>query len=345
MSQTITLLRGDGIGPEVADATLRVLDAVGADLEYEEHAVGQEAIDRGDEPLPQKVLDSIERNHHCLKGPVTTPIGRGFRSINVALRKELTLYANVRPVRTIPGLPTKFPGVDLVIIRENTEGLYSGIEHEVVPGVVESLKIISEKASTRVARFAFDYARRNGRRRITAVHKANIMKLADGLFLDCFRRVAEDHDDIEADDRIIDNMCMQLVMYPERYDMLLLENLYGDIVSDLGAGLVGGLGVVPGANIGDTAAVFEAVHGSAPDIAGQGVANPLALMRTSVLMLRHMERRDAAERLAGALRHVVVEQEIRTRDLGGQASTAEFTDAVVRALEAGDLAEDRLGES
>ncbi|MEM9558244.1 MAG: isocitrate/isopropylmalate dehydrogenase family protein [Acidobacteriota bacterium] len=339
MTRTVTLLPGDGIGPEVTHATLRVLDAVGADFTWDRQMVGLEAVEQGEEPLPDRVLESIRANAYCLKGPVTTPIGRGFRSINVALRKELVLYANLRPVKAIPGLPTKFPDVDLVIVRENTEGLYSGLEHQVVPGVVESLKIISEKASTRVARFALDYARKNGRGRVTAVHKANIMKLSDGLFLDCFRAVAEGYEDIETDDRIIDNMCMQLVMYPERYDMLLLENLYGDIVSDLAAGLVGGLGVVPGANIGDECAVFEAVHGSAPDIAGQGIANPLALMRSAILMLRHMERRDLSEHLARALRHVVVEMGVRTRDIGGDADTATFTDTVVRVIESGDLAD------
>ena len=337
MTTQVTLIPGDGIGPEVTRAAVAVVEAAGADIEWEPHVVGAEALEQGDEPLPERVLDSIRRNKVCLKGPVTTPVGRGFRSINVQLRQALELYANVRPVRAIKGLEGKFPGVDLVIIRENTEGLYSGIEHQVVPGVVESLKIITEKASTRVARFAFEYAVARGRKRITAVHKANIMKLSDGLFLECFRNVARDYPQIEADDRIIDAMCMNLVMWPERYDMLLLENLYGDIVSDLGAGLVGGLGVVQGANIGDGIAVFEAVHGSAPDIAGQGIANPLALMRSAVSMLRYMGRTDeamasAGERLAEALRDVVVHQAIRTRDLGGTANTREFTGAVVRSL-------------
>ena len=334
MSTTLTLLPGDGIGPEVVSATVRVLDALGCDFEWESYIVGAEAVAQDMEPLPDQVLESIRRTRVCLKGPVTTPVGHGFRSINVMLRQELELYANLRPAKSIPGRDQKFPGVDLVIVRENTEGLYSGIEHQVVPGVVESLKIISEKASTRVSKFAFDYAEKNGRKRITAVHKANIMKLSDGLFLDCFRREAEHHPTIEADDRIIDNMCMQLVMFPERYDMLLLENLYGDIVSDLAAGLVGGLGVVAGANIGDREAVFEAVHGSAPDIAGRGVANPMALMRSAVLMLRHLEDADRADRLARALRHVVVDQRVTTRDLGGEAGTSEFTEAVVRAIEA-----------
>ncbi|MEM1179955.1 MAG: isocitrate dehydrogenase (NAD(+)) [Acidobacteriota bacterium] len=333
MARVLTLLPGDGIGPEVTAATVRVLDAVGASFEWESYVVGAAAVEQNMEPLPERVLESIRRNRVCLKGPVTTPIGKGFRSINVMLRQELELYANLRPAKSIPGMDHKFKDVDLVIVRENTEGLYSGIEHQVVPGVVESLKIISRKASTRVAKFAFDYAQRNGRERITAVHKANIMKLSDGLFLECFREVSEDFPKVTADDRIIDNMCMQLVVHPQRYDMLLLENLYGDIVSDLAAGLVGGLGVVAGANIGDTEAVFEAVHGSAPDIAGQGIANPMALMRSAILMLRHLDMRDEADRLGRALRHVVVTEEIRTRDLGGSASTSEFTEAVVRAIE------------
>lgn len=336
MSTTLTLLPGDGIGPEVTAATVRVLEAVGTDFEWESHVVGAEAVQQGDEPLPARVVDSIRRNKVCLKGPVTTPVGKGFRSINVQLRQALELYANLRPTKSIPGLDARFKDVDLVVVRENTEGLYSGIEHQVVPGVVESLKIITEKASTRVAEFAFEYARANGRKRITAVHKANIMKLSDGLFLECFRRVAERYPEIEADDRIIDAMCMNLVIRPEAFDVLLLENLYGDIVSDLCSGLVGGLGVSPGANIGRTEAVFEAVHGSAPDIAGRGVANPMALMRSAVLMLRHLKLEAEAERLASALRQVVVHDKVRTRDLGGTVGTHEFTEAVVRAIESGD---------
>lgn len=335
MTQTITLIPGDGIGPEVSEATRRVLDAADSGLDYDVQTAGTEALARHGDPLPREVLDSIRRTRVALKGPVTTPVGKGFQSVNVRLRQELGLYANVRPVRTLPAVPARFEGVDLVVVRENTEGLYSGLEHEVVPGVVESLKIITEKASLRIARYAFEHARRHDRRRITAVHKANIMKKSDGLFLECFRRVAEEYPDIEADDRIIDNMCMQLVMYPEKYDMLLLENLYGDIVSDLGAGLVGGLGVVAGANIGETAAVFEAVHGSAPDIAGQNKANPLALMRSAILMLESIDKADAANRIRKALRYVVVERGVRTTDLGGEATTSGFADAVVEALEAG----------
>ena len=336
MTQTITLLPGDGIGPEVTAATVRVLEALDVGFEWESFVVGAEALERDGSTLPEAVLESIRRNRVCLKGPVTTPIGKGFKSINVELRQRLELYANLRPVRSIPGLHTRFEDVDLVVVRENTEGLYSGIEHQVVPGVVESLKIITEKASTRVAEFAFRYARDRGRKRVTAVHKANIMKLSDGLFLDCFRRVAEKYPDIEADDRIIDAMCMQLVMHPENYDMLLMENLYGDIVSDLCSGLVGGLGVAPGANIGVEAAVFEAVHGSAPDIAGRGVANPVALMRSAVLMLDHLGLKEERQRLASALRRVVVVDQVRTRDLGGTAGTHEFTEAVVRAIRSGE---------
>jgi isocitrate dehydrogenase (NAD+) len=335
MTATVTLLPGDGIGPEVTSATVRVLEAAGADLTFERNAAGTEALARFGDPLPDEVVESIRRNGVALKGPVTTPVGKGFQSINVRLRHKLDLYANLRPARTLESIPSRYEGVDLVVVRENTEGLYRGLEHEVVPGVVESLKVVTEKASIRIARFAFDHARANGRKRVTAVHKANIMKLSDGLFLDCFRRVAADYPDIEADDRIIDNLCMQLVVRPEQFDVLVLENLYGDIVSDLAAGLVGGLGVVPGANHGDGVAVFEAVHGSAPDIAGRNLANPLALMRSAILMLRHLGQDHAAERIRAALRQVIVERRIRTRDLGGEAGTSEFTDAVVEEIDRG----------
>ena len=332
---TITLIPGDGIGPEVSNATVRVLDAAGAELEWESHIAGKEAVEKYGNPLPPEVLDSIKRNRVALKGPVTTQVGGGFKSINVQLRQELELYANLRPSRSLPSIPSRFEGVDIVVVRENTEDLYSGLEHVVVPGVVESLKIITEKASLRIARFAYDYARRHGRKRVTAVHKANIMKLSDGLFLDCVRRVATEYPEIKSDDKIVDNMCMQLVMRPEEWDVLLLENLYGDIVSDLCAGLVGGLGVVPGANIGLEAAVFEAVHGSAPDIAGKDLANPLALIRSAIMMLYHLGKDEVAERVRRALRHVVVTEKIRTRDLEGEATTSQFTDAIVRALESG----------
>ena len=330
-----TLIPGDGIGPEVAEATVRILEAAGAEIEWEPHLAGTAAVEACGEPLPAHVLDSIRRNKVALKGPVTTQVGKGFQSVNVQLRQKLDLYANLRPARSLPGIPTRFEGVDLVVVRENTEDLYSGLEHVVVPGVVESLKIITEKASTRIARFAFEYARKNGRQRITAVHKANIMKLSDGRFLDCFRKVAAEYPDIVADDKIVDNMCMQLVMKPEAWDMLLLENLYGDIVSDLCSGLVGGLGVVPGANIGLEAAIFEAVHGSAPDIAGRNLANPLALIRSAILMLRYLGKDDAADRVRGALREVIVERGVKTADLGGKATTSGFADAVIESLGTG----------
>ncbi len=332
---TVTLLAGDGIGPEVAAATLKVLEAAGSRIEWEPHIAGAEAVEKVGEPLPKEVLDSIERNRVALKGPVTTPVGKGFTSVNVGLRQALNLYANLRPVRSFPGIETRFAGVDLEIVRENTEGLYRGLEHEVVPGVVESIKVITAEASTRIAYFAFELARREGRKRITAVHKANIMKRSDGLFLECFRKVATEYPEIQADDRIIDNLCMQLVVRPETYDVLLLENLYGDIVSDLAAGLVGGLGVVPGANLGEQAAVFEAVHGSAPDIAGQNLANPLALTQTAVLMLDHLGQKEAAERVRGGLYDAVAVKKTRTKDLGGSASTTEFRDAVIASIEAG----------
>jgi len=335
MAHRVTLIPGDGIGPEVIQATVRMLEATGVKFEWESFAAGAEAFEKYKEYIPKELSESIERTRVGLKGPVTTPIGGGFSSINVELRKRFELFANFRPIRNLPHIPTRYPGVDLIVVRENTEGLYSGIEHEVVPGVVESLKIITEKASTRIAKFAFEYARRHGRKRVTAVHKANIMKLSDGLFLECFRRVAADYPDIRADDRIVDNMCMQLVMRPEEWDTLLLENLYGDIVSDLCAGLVGGLGVVAGANLGLDFAVFEAVHGSAPDIAGRDLANPLALIRSSILMLYHLGKDEVAERVRAALRQVVVVDRVRTRDLGGDATTTRFTDAVVAALEAG----------
>jgi isocitrate dehydrogenase (NAD+) len=332
---TVTLLPGDGIGPEVSNAAVRVLDAAGADIEWERHVAGAEALEKYGNPLPPEVLESIRRNCLALKGPITTQVGKGFKSINVQLRQELDLYANLRPSRSLPSIPSRFEGVDIIVVRENTEDLYAGLEHVVVPGVVESLKIITEKASLRIARFAYEYARRHHRKRVTAVHKANIMKLSDGLFLDCVRRVAAEYPEIQSDDKIVDNMCMQLVIRPEEWDVLLLENLYGDIVSDLCAGLVGGLGVVPGGNIGLDVAVFEAVHGSAPDIAGKNLANPLALIRSGIMMLYHMGKDDVAQRVRTALRQVIVNSKVRTRDLGGEATTTEFTDAIVEAIESG----------
>jgi isocitrate dehydrogenase (NAD+) len=332
MKQKVTLIPGDGIGPEVAGATVSVLRAAGVQLQWESFVVGAEALTKYGDPLPRDLIESIRRNKIALKGPVMTPVGTGFVSSNVRLRKELDLYANLRPIKSLPGVPSRYENVDIVVVRENTEDLYSGLEHEVVPGVVESLKIITEFASRRIACFAFAYARTEGRKRITAIHKANIMKMSDGLFLKCFREVAAGFPEIEADDLIVDNACMQLVMNPSRFDVLLLENLYGDIISDLGAGLVGGLGIVPGANIGDDMAVFEAVHGAAPDIAGRGIANPTALIQTAVLMLKYLGERAVAERIAGALESVLAEGRMRTRDLGGNATTLEFTDAVIRAL-------------
>jgi len=315
----------------VADATVVVLEASGAPLRFEEAVVGREAEKASGDPLPASVLEAIRRNRVALKGPVGTPVGKGFASVNVRLRQALDLYVNLRPVKNLPGVVSRYAGVDLVIVRENTEDLYSGLEHTVVPGVVESLKIITEAASTRIARYAFEYARSHERRRVTAVHKANIMKLSDGLFLDCFRRVAENYPDITADDRIVDALCMRLVMNPESFDVLLLENLYGDIVSDLAAGLVGGLGLVPGANLGHDVAIFEAVHGTAPDIAGQGKANPTALLLSSILMLQHLGFDEIARRVEKALLDTLAAG-VRTADLGGSASTQAFGKAVADRL-------------
>jgi isocitrate dehydrogenase (NAD+) len=332
MKHTITLIPGDGIGPEVTSAVVRIIEAAGVEVEWETHYAGAQALEKFGETLPADLLESIQRNKVALKGPITTPVGKGFTSVNVGLRKALDLYANLRPVRALPNVPSRYPELDLVVVRENTEDLYSGIEHVVVPGVVESIKIITEKASTRIAKYAFEYARREGRKKVTAVHKANIMKLSDGLFLDCFRNVSKDYPEIEADDKIVDNACMQLVMRPEQFDIMLLENLYGDIVSDLCAGLIGGLGLVPGANIGERGAVFEAVHGSAPDIAGQGIANPTALLQSGLLMLRHLGERDAAQTIEQAMLKTFTEGKVRTRDIGGQASTSDFAAAIIAAF-------------
>src|SRR5476649_502906 len=332
MTHTITLIPGDGIGPEVTEAVVRILKAAGVSIAWDTQMAGVQAFERTGQALPVELIDSIRRNTVALKGPVTTPIGQGFTSVNVGLRKALDLYSNLRPVWNLPGVAARFQGVDLIIVRENTEDLYAGLEHEVVPGVVESLKIITEKASTRIARFAFAYARRHGRKRVTAIHKANIMKLSDGLFIDSCRRVARDFTDITYDERIVDAACMHLVMNPSQFDVLVLPNLYGDIVSDLCAGLVGGLGVVGAANLGLEFAVFEAVHGSAPDIAGKGLANPTALLLSAVMMLRHIDEGAAAERIMQALGAVLTAKAVRTRDLGGTASTLEFADAVCHAL-------------
>lgn len=332
MTHTITLIPGDGIGPEVAASVVRIIEAAGADVAWETHYAGAQALEKFGSTLPPDLLESIKRNGVALKGPVTTPIGKGFTSVNVGLRQALDLYANLRPVRALPNVPCRYPELDLVVVRENTEDLYSGIEHVVVPGVVESLKIITEKASTRVSKFAFEFARREGRKKITAIHKANIMKLSDGLFLECFYNVAKSYPDIISDDKIVDNACMQLVMRPEQFDVMLMENLYGDILSDLCAGLIGGLGLVPGANIGEQGAVFEAVHGSAPDIAGQGIANPTALLQSGILMLRYLGEREPADKIEASMLKVYAEGKVRTKDIGGTAKTSEFADAIIAGL-------------
>jgi len=337
MTHKITLIPGDGIGPEVTKAAVRILEATGLKFEWATFQAGAEAFEKYGEYMPKELLESIERTRVALKGPVTTPVGGGFASINVALRKKFELYANFRPIRNLPHIPTRYPDVDLVILRENTEGLYSGIEHEVVPGVVESLKIITEKASTRIARFAFEYARKNGRKKIHAIHKANIMKMSDGLFIRCSRNVAKEYPEITYGEHIVDNTCMQLVMNPYQYDVLLLENLYGDIVSDLCAAFVGGLGFVPGANIGDEHAIFEAVHGSAPDIAGKNLANPTAVIRSSLLMLRHIGEHEAALKIRNALEKVYRDREKLTRDVGGKAGTSEFAEHVIEAMQLAEI--------
>ncbi len=333
MAYKITLIPGDGIGPEVTQAAVRILEATGVKFEWETFEAGAEAFEKYHEYIPKELIESIERTHVGLKGPVTTPIGGGFASINVALRQRFELYANFRPIRNLPHIPTRYPGVDLIIVRENTEGLYSGIEHEVVPGVVESLKIMTEKACTRISRFAFEYARKNKRKKIHAIHKANIMKLSDGLFLRCARNIAKEYPEITYGEHIVDNTCMQLVMNPYQYDLLLMENLYGDIISDLCAAFVGGLGLVPGANFGDHCAIFEAVHGSAPDIAGKNIANPTAVIRSSLLMLRHLGEHDAALKIRNGLEKVYRTREKLTRDVGGKAGTSEFADSVIEFME------------
>jgi isocitrate dehydrogenase (NAD+) len=333
MAHTITLIPGDGIGPEVTEAVLRILDASGVSITWERQLAGVAAFERTGHALPAELVASVRRNKIALKGPVGTPIGEGFTSVNVGLRKALDLYANLRPVWNLPGVPARFDAVDLVIVRENTEDLYAGLEHEVVPGVVESLKIITERASTRIAEFAFGHAQRHGRKKVTAIHKANIMKLGDGLFLESVRAVARRFPNLTYDEKIVDAACMHLVMNPGQFDVLVMPNLYGDIVSDLCAGLVGGLGVVGAANLGTEIGVFEAVHGSAPDIAGKNVANPTALLLSAILMLVHIDERAAADAIMTALRQILAAGKVRTRDLGGAASTSEFADAVCWALQ------------
>jgi isocitrate dehydrogenase (NAD+) len=335
MAHKITLIPGDGIGPEVTRATVRILEATGLKFEWETFAAGAEAYEKYHEYIPKELSESIARTRVGLKGPVTTPVGGGFPSINVTLRKQFELYANFRPIRNLPHIPTRYPDVDLIIVRENTESLYSGIEHEVVPGVVESIKIITAKASTRIAKFAFEYARKNERKKIHAIHKANIMKLSDGLFLRCCRDVAKGFPEITYAEHIVDNTCMQLVMNPYQYDVLVMENLYGDIISDLCAAFIGGLGLVPSANIGDHCSIFEAVHGSAPDIAGKNIANPTALIRCSLLMLRHLGEFEAATKIRNALEKVYRDRDKLTRDVGGKAGTSEFADSIIAAMETG----------
>jgi isocitrate dehydrogenase (NAD+) len=325
-----TLIPGDGIGPEVIDAAVRVIEAAGGRLAWDVQLAGKAAFDKFGTAIPDPLVGSIRRTRVGLKGPLETQIGRvGYRSVNVALRKTFDLYANVRPIRSLPGVRTAFSGIDLVVVRENTEDLYSGIEHQIAPGVVESVKVITARASRRIARYAFDLARREKRQRVVAIHKANIMKLSDGLFLTCARQVAKHHPRIEYGELIVDNACMQLVLRPQAFDVLLLENLYGDIVSDLCAGLVGGLGLVPGANIGSRCAIFEAVHGTAPDIAGKNLANPLAAILSGVMLLRHVGQARAADRIDRAVTRLLAEGRTRTRDLGGTATTAAVTDRLI----------------
>ena len=334
MVYRVTLIPGDGIGPEVTTAARRVIDATGVEIEWRVREAGAEVMGRHGTPLPQETLDSIMRNEVALKGPITTPVGSGFRSVNVAIRKSLNLFANYRPARSLPGVPSRYEDVDLIVVRENTEGLYSGLEHIVVPGVVESLRIVTEEASERIIRFAFGVAHDEGRKRVTAVHKANILKQSDGLFLEVFHRVAREYPDIESDESIVDATAMKLVQNPHQFDVLVMENLSGDVISDLTAGLIGGLGMAPAANIGERYAVFEAVHGSAPDIAGQGIANPTAHILSGVLMLRHLDEQAAADRVEDAVRTVIARGETLTADLGGSAGTDEYTAAVIRELEA-----------
>jgi isocitrate dehydrogenase (NAD+) len=329
----ITLIPGDGIGPEVTKPTLAIIKAAGVGVEWETYLAGAEALKKHRTTIPRQLLDSFEKNRVALKGPVTTPVGEGFASVNVELRQSFDLYANLRPIKNLPGVKARYQDIDLIVVRENTEGLYSGIEHEVVPGVVESLKIMTERACTRIAKFAFDFARQHHRKQVTAVHKANIMKLSDGLFLDCARKVSRSYKSISFSDVIVDNACLQLVIDPWKFDVLLMENLYGDILSDLAAGLVGGLGVVPGANLGDRHALFETVHGSAPDIKGKNIANPSAMIQAAVLMLRHLSEKAAANRIALALERVLMRGEVLTRDLGGSATTQKFAEAIIREIE------------
>lgn len=328
----ITMIPGDGVGPEVIAAAARIIAAAGVVVDWDRQVAGQAAVEEVGVPMPEALMRSVRRNRVALKGPLATQVGVGFRSVNVALRKAFDLYANLRPVKNLRGIESAFTGVDLIVVRENTEDVYAGIEHQIAPGVVEAVKVITARASRRIAKFAFEHARAIGRRRVTAIHKANIMKLADGLFLNCARQIAKRFPEIHYDEMIVDNACMQLVLRPSQFDVLLLENLYGDIVSDLCAGLVGGLGLVPGANLGDRVAIFEAVHGTAPDIAGRGIANPVAATLSAALMLDHLGEANAAKRIRRAIETVVSRKKTMTRDLGGTASTAQVTEAICKAL-------------
>src|SRR6266705_1375000 len=333
MKHTVTLIPGDGIGPEVTKPTLAIIKAAGVNIEWETHLAGASALKKHKTTIPEALLDSFTKNKIALKGPVTTPVGEGFPSVNVELRQSFNLYANLRPIKNLPGVPARYQGIDLIVVRENTEGLYSGIEHEVVPGVVESLKIMIEKASTRIAKFAFDFARFFGRKQVVEVHKANIMKLGDGLFLDCARKMSGKYKGIGFSDIIIDNACLQLVLDPTAFDVLLLENLYGDIVSDLAAGLVGGLGVVAGANLGDGYALFETVHGSVPDIKGKGIANPTAMISAAIMMLNRISEQTVAKRISAAIEKVLQRRDSLTPDLGGSATTKKFAAAIIDETE------------
>ncbi len=335
MKHKITLIAGDGIGPEITDAAIKVIAAAGVDIEWERFEAGSPAVEKYGSPVPDELLDSIRKNKVALKGPTTTAIGKGFKSANVTLRQKLDLYVNLRPVKSIGGVHSRYQKVDLVIIRENTEDLYSGLESMISPGVSQAVKVVTEKASRRIAKYAFEYARKHERKKITLVHKANIMKVSDGLFLDSFREIAKDYPDIVAEDKIVDALCMNLVMDPTKYDVLLLGNLFGDIVSDLAAGLVGGLGVVPGANIGDNCAVFEAVHGSAPDIAGKNMANPTALIFSALLMLRHIGENDAADRIWKAILVTLSIGQNVTPDLGGTATTTQYAGQLIKEIKSG----------
>jgi isocitrate dehydrogenase (NAD+) len=332
---TCSLLRGDGIGPEISDATLRALDAAGAKLHWEEVPAGMSAVETDRDPLPTRTTDSISKNRLALKGPLGTPIGTGFRSVNVALRQQYDLYANVRPVRTFDGVPARYSNVDLVVVRENTEDLYAGVEHYVDArrNAAESIAIITRFGSTRIAEYAFEYARRHKRKKVAVVHKANILKLSNGLFLECAREVSKKFPDIVVEEVIVDAACMKLVIDPSKFDVIVTMNLFGDIISDLTAGLVGGLGMAPAANIGVDAAIFEAVHGTAPDIAGKGLANPTALMLSAALMLDHLRQDEAAARLRKGIYAALMNPAARTRDLGGKGTTLDFTDAVIRAMD------------